>query len=172
MSAFTQSSERYCRDKGPTEESSGHWFTNTAERRSPMSVKFYILARPQFTEAYQAFVKEFLPQGDDLWHEMKGPTPAERLVEFAGRICYMSFGSRQSPSANAEYIRELISNEHDSVLEHFAWTVAYWRLTSLHPSTCAPSDWFFLQSAFPTISRRKRHAFCAARRACTIPGTE
>ncbi len=35
----------------------------------------------------------------------------------------MSFGSRQSPNTNAEYIRKLIRNGHDSVLEHAVWTV-------------------------------------------------
>jgi thymidylate synthase (FAD) len=90
---------------------------------SVMSIKVYILARPQFTEAYHSFLKEFLPQGQGHWRELEAATPAERLVEFAGRTCYMSFGNRQAPGTNSEYIRKLIRNKHDSVLEHAAWTV-------------------------------------------------
>jgi thymidylate synthase (FAD) len=88
-----------------------------------MTIKVYIISRPQFGEAYKAFLVDFLPEGDGVWRETENATPAERLVEFAGRACYMSFGSRQSPGTNAEYIRKLIRNEHDSVLEHAAWTV-------------------------------------------------
>jgi thymidylate synthase (FAD) len=88
-----------------------------------MNVKVYILARPHFDESYRTFLREFLPSGEDIWRESDESTPAERLVEFAGRICYMSFGPRQSPSTNAEYIRKLIRNGHDSVLEHAVWTV-------------------------------------------------
>jgi thymidylate synthase (FAD) len=34
----------------------------------------------------------------------------------------MSFGANQSPKTNAEYIRNLIANGHESVLEHANWT--------------------------------------------------
>jgi thymidylate synthase (FAD) len=34
----------------------------------------------------------------------------------------MSFGSRQSPRTNREYIRNLIDQGHESVLEHAVWT--------------------------------------------------
>jgi thymidylate synthase (FAD) len=88
-----------------------------------MSVKTYILARPQFEPAYQDFLSDFLPKGENTWHQREGTTSAERLVEFAGRVCYMSFGPRQSPASNAAYIRKLIRNQHDSVLEHAVWTV-------------------------------------------------
>jgi thymidylate synthase (FAD) len=87
-----------------------------------MSVKIYLLARPQFDPAYQTFLEDFLPN-DKRWKESPGPTAAERLVEFAGRVCYMSFGSHQAPGTNADYIQKLIRNEHESVLEHAAWTV-------------------------------------------------
>jgi thymidylate synthase (FAD) len=88
-----------------------------------MSVRIYLLIRPQFDETYQAFLDDFLPQGERHWREAAGPTAAERLIEFAGRVCYMSFGSHQAPGTNAEYIRKLIVNEHESVLEHAVWTV-------------------------------------------------
>ena len=43
-------------------------------------------------------------------------------MEIAGRICYMSFGEKQSPRRNGEYIHNLIRQEHESVLEHVSWT--------------------------------------------------
>src|SRR5450759_2970701 len=88
-----------------------------------MSASVYLLARPHFDEAYQKFLEDFLPEGKHHGCEAEGPTALERLVEFAGRICYMSFGSNQAPGTNAEYIRKLIRNKHESVLEHAAWTV-------------------------------------------------
>jgi thymidylate synthase (FAD) len=79
--------------------------------------KIYVLARPSFTNEFDAFLQE---EGQ----EWKGSTstPAERLVEFAGRICYMAFGVRQSTKTNSEYIGNLIRQEHESVLEHVGWT--------------------------------------------------
>lgn len=56
------------------------------------------------------------------WKRSPDTTEAEELVELSGRICYMSFGSRQSPRSNREYIRNLIDQGHESVLEHAVWT--------------------------------------------------
>src|SRR5258708_2464233 len=36
----------------------------------------------------------------------------------------MSFGPKQSDKSNRDYIRNLIRNGHESVLEHAVWTVA------------------------------------------------
>jgi thymidylate synthase (FAD) len=88
-----------------------------------MSVRVYLLSRPQFTEAHRQFLEDFLTEGNRQWREEEGPTAAERLVEFAGRVCYMSFDPHQAPGTNAEYIRKLIRNQHESVLEHATWTV-------------------------------------------------
>jgi thymidylate synthase (FAD) len=88
-----------------------------------MSVGVYLLSRTQFTEAHHQFLEDFLPEGNRQWREEGGATAAERLVEFAGRVCYMSFGPNQAPGTNAEYIRKLIRNQHESVLEHATWTV-------------------------------------------------
>ena len=57
-----------------------------------------------------------------MWRRTSGATPGEEVVEFSGRICYMSFGSSQSPRSNADYIMNLIQRKHDSVLEHAVWT--------------------------------------------------
>jgi thymidylate synthase (FAD) len=45
------------------------------------------------------------------------------LVEFAGRICYLSLGDKQSEKTNKEYIANLIAQGHESVLEHASFTV-------------------------------------------------
>jgi thymidylate synthase (FAD) len=87
-------------------------------------VEVILLARPVFTDAHAAFLKAHLPPEDAHWREQGTPTPAERLVEFAGRVCYMSFGRHQSARSNAEYIANLIRKGHESVLEHAVWTVA------------------------------------------------
>ncbi len=89
-----------------------------------MSVRLFILARPQFDSGYREFLDEYLPDGSAAWRETPRATAAERVVEFAGRVCYMSFGPRQSAKSNREYIHNLIRNGHESVLEHAVWTIA------------------------------------------------
>jgi len=44
---------------------------------------------------------------------------AQQLCEAAGRLCYMSFGKGRK--SNADYLANLISSAHGSVLEHAAW---------------------------------------------------
>jgi len=84
-----------------------------------MKVKIYIVSRPRFElDAWQAFL-------DDLgstWHRTPEATDGEEIVEVAGRVCYLSVGEHQSPRTNREYIQNLVSMGHDSVLEHVAWT--------------------------------------------------
>jgi thymidylate synthase (FAD) len=84
---------------------------------------FTLLARPIFLESHRAFLRAHLAAEDAHWEEDGNATDAERLVEFAGRICYLSFGRHQSPRSNAEYIANLIRRGHDSVLEHASWTL-------------------------------------------------
>ena len=43
--------------------------------------------------------------------------PAQRLIEFAGRLCYRSFHN-PSGRTNAEYVAHLLEQGHLSVLEH------------------------------------------------------
>jgi thymidylate synthase (FAD) len=63
------------------------------------------------------------------WSRSPGATEAEELVELSGRICYMSFGQRQSPRSNREYLRNLIDKGHESVLEHAVWTLEFSGIT-------------------------------------------
>ena len=79
----------------------------------------YLVARPQFDD--KRFLA-FLQQENERWQRNEGATPPEEIVEAAGRICYMSFGSRQAPHSNTEYIAHLIRMGHESVLEHVSWS--------------------------------------------------
>jgi thymidylate synthase (FAD) len=47
---------------------------------------------------------------------------SERLVEVAGRICYMSF-SKPRPGGNEAYIDRILESRHGSVTEHAVWTI-------------------------------------------------
>jgi thymidylate synthase (FAD) len=45
----------------------------------------------------------------------------EALTEVAGRTCYMSFGKGRK--SNREYLENILSSKHGSVLEHAVWSV-------------------------------------------------
>src|SRR6266540_1094207 len=78
-----------------------------------------LIGRPDFdASAFQAY----LTSESLEWVRTPGATNAEELIEVAGRLCYMSFGERQSPRTNAEYIHNLVQQGHESVLEHVEWT--------------------------------------------------
>jgi thymidylate synthase (FAD) len=47
----------------------------------------------------------------------------EEIVEFAGRVCYMSFNN-QRPGGNQKYIEHILEAGHGSVLEHAVYTFA------------------------------------------------
>jgi len=84
-----------------------------------MSLHVYKIGSTQFHAA--AFLS-FLQHEEQAWNQTAAATESEELVEAAGRICYMSFGEKQSPRSNEEYVRNLIEQGHESVLEHVAWT--------------------------------------------------
>jgi thymidylate synthase (FAD) len=67
-------------------------------------------------------VQRFLDSENLNWNRTETATQSESLVELAGRLCYLSFGARQSPKTNYEYIKHLIGQGHESVLEHVSWT--------------------------------------------------
>src|SRR5579864_1703260 len=46
---------------------------------------------------------------------------AEILNEVAGRSCYMSFGKGRK--SNQEYLENILSSKHGSVLEHAVWNL-------------------------------------------------
>ncbi|EOE5676056.1 MULTISPECIES: FAD-dependent thymidylate synthase [Pseudomonas] len=67
-------------------------------------------------------IQGFLDSEGEVWKKTSGSSGHDDLIEFSGRICYMSFGKRQSPRSNKEYLRNLIDSGHGSVLEHVCWT--------------------------------------------------
>ena len=83
-----------------------------------MEPRLYLIARPVLTDG----MDEFLAHEKTTWRGGDKLSATELIAEFAGRICYMSFGSQQSPKTNARYIANLIYQEHESVLEHVSWT--------------------------------------------------
>jgi thymidylate synthase (FAD) len=80
--------------------------------------KLYVLSRPSLDTGE---IARFKADEATEWNQT-GATGAEDVIEFAGRICYMSFGTEQSSKSNSEFIQHLIDQEHDSVLEHASWT--------------------------------------------------
>jgi len=82
-------------------------------------MKVYLVGQPSFNETE---FNHFLDEQGTTWRREPEPSAAEELVEGAGRICYMSFGERQSNRSNAEYIARLIQMGHESVLEHVDWS--------------------------------------------------
>ena len=80
---------------------------------------FFLVARPTIDwNAVESFEKQ-----EAVWRRTSDVTDADNLVELAGRVCYLSFGTRQSPRTNAEYIANLVNRGHESVLEHASWTL-------------------------------------------------
>ncbi len=61
--------------------------------------------------------------------------PAQQLVEFAGRLCYLSFGREakmigghkciSGRTSNREYVENLLQVKHGSVLEHVSFTLLF-----------------------------------------------
>lgn len=82
-------------------------------------LKVYLISKPSLNIAA---INQFLQDNLIDWNQTPDTMEADNLVEFSGRICYMSFGSKQSRRTNAEYISNLIEKSHESVLEHASWT--------------------------------------------------
>ena len=68
--------------------------------------------------------------GADAFADARHFDEAEDVVEFAGRACYRSFGAGLNKNVTkiredqGEYIRNILSSAHGSVLEHVTWTFA------------------------------------------------
>jgi thymidylate synthase (FAD) len=77
-----------------------------------------ILSRPRFDNSHRLFLKRL----DASWEFSPDATEAERLIEFAGRVCYLAFGPKQHTKGTAAFIHKLIRHGHDSVLEHAVWS--------------------------------------------------
>ncbi len=79
--------------------------------------EIYIVGRQSID---QEAVNRFLADHETEW-ETDSERGSELIVELAGRVCYMSFGSKQFRKTNASYIGNLLSQGHGSVLEHAVW---------------------------------------------------
>jgi flavin-dependent thymidylate synthase len=96
------------------------------------SPKVYLITRPQIVEeGLAAFLSE---QGLQWPTPTEGVAPAERLVEVAGRCCYMSFGKKAGSKTNAKYIQNLIGINEDGT----------WKSGPAHGSVCEHPAWSFL----------------------------
>lgn len=67
----------------------------------------------------RAGIDQFIRDHEISW-ETDTPVAAETLCEMAGRVCYMSFG--RGRKTNEEYLGNIISVQHGSVLEHAVWS--------------------------------------------------
>jgi len=79
--------------------------------------KVYVLGR-------QVVVAEELARflsDESMLFSTDTPLAAEVLAEVAGRTCYMSFGKGRK--SNQEYLENILSSKHGSVLEHAVWNL-------------------------------------------------
>ncbi len=76
----------------------------------------FLMARQQVNDAA---VERFIDDAGMTW-TTDAASPAERIVELGGRVCYMSFGKGRK--SNAEYIGNILEAKHGSVIEHATWT--------------------------------------------------
>jgi thymidylate synthase (FAD) len=88
-----------------------------------MTLRVYLIASTSMISGPLAGFDQFLAEQSLEWQRPESATGPERLVEAAGRVCYMSFGSRQYQLSTAAYIAHLIKQGHESVLEHANFTV-------------------------------------------------
>ena len=77
--------------------------------------EIYIVGRQTMD---QEAIDQFLEDEGLTW-ETDTEVGGEQMVEAGGRICYMSFVKGRK--TNREYIQNLVSMKHGSVLEHATW---------------------------------------------------
>lgn len=83
-------------------------------------------AKPTY---YDASLRDFLegfPENAGLRAALDDPvtlSPATSLCKAAGQLCYMSFGRRRTPNAEADrYFANILQSGHGSVLEHASFS--------------------------------------------------
>ena len=82
--------------------------------------KVYLISKPQL---HWSGIQKFMEQENLSWkHNDIDHSDGDLLPEFAGRICYVSFGQKQGRKRNDEYIKNILSMGHGSVLEHSNYT--------------------------------------------------
>lgn len=87
----------------------------------------YVLSRPSFlfADAAEFLRREGEQAGEKelTWKHSGESSQAELLVEFAGRVCYMSFGKQQGRTDTHDYLTNILEMRHGSVLEHSCWSL-------------------------------------------------
>jgi thymidylate synthase (FAD) len=78
--------------------------------------------------------QEYLGAQHIQW-DSDSDVPAETVAEFAGRVCYLSFGADAGlegghkliagRTTNREYLGNILRTRHGSVLEHAVWTFLF-----------------------------------------------
>lgn len=81
--------------------------------------KVYLIGRQTIDEAA---LNAFLAANDVESWETDTDVAAEKIVETAGRVCYMSF-AKPRPGGNAAYIGHILEVGHGSVLEHAVFSL-------------------------------------------------
>lgn len=85
-------------------------------------LRIRLISRPSFL--IENF-GEFLREENKSWR-LDFPTPdPDLLVEACGRLCYLSFGKEQFRPDTKSYLTNLISQGHESVLEHATWSLLF-----------------------------------------------
>ncbi len=89
----------------------------------------YIFREPKVTLLAR---QEYLGAQHVQW-QSDTEIPAQTVAEFAGRLCYLSFGPDAGlegghklipgRTTNTEYLNNILRTRHGSVLEHAVWTV-------------------------------------------------
>lgn len=82
-------------------------------------MRLFLIAAMDMRSGYRLFLDDRRLK----WRHAPSTPEGQKLVEFAGRVCYMSFGQLQSPKTNAKYVAHLISQGHESVLEHAVYSI-------------------------------------------------
>ena len=105
------------------------------------------IARPQLI---MDEVHEFLQHdlGGAEWAH-SASSGGELLVEFAGRMCYNSFGAAQGRKTTGEYLSNILEQGHGSVLEHATWSFLVTRCTRgyTHQQVRHRAGWAYSQES-------------------------
>jgi len=77
--------------------------------------RVYLVGRQDVDDSgIQAFLDDY-----GMTWETDSEVGGEQLVEAGGRLCYLSYGKGRK--TNAEYIGNILTQKHGSVLEHAVW---------------------------------------------------
>lgn len=89
-----------------------------------VSMKVTLIAATMCTAGtYRSIEGTKLYDREIVWDDDPGPTDPDFLAEFAGRACYQSWDLPNEKTAeNAGYLKNIIAQEHFTVLEHSSFT--------------------------------------------------